>query len=92
MPGVRARGRAAIGLRGPSSAARSSDFSVVLHFPAIAVSFGVFLSGIIIGICIVLIWIFAGVSHLLRHHFFDCILAVFCCSFCLRVGGDLDGC
>ena len=36
-------------------------FSVVLHFPAIAVSFGVFLSGIIIGICIVLIWIFAGV-------------------------------
>ena len=38
-----------------------SCFKVVLHFPAIAVSFGVFLSGIIIGICIVLIWIFAGV-------------------------------
>ena len=61
MPGVRARGRAAIGLRGPSSAARSSDFPVVLHFPAIAVSFGVFFSGIFVGICIVLIWIFAGV-------------------------------
>ena len=61
MPGARARGRAAIaGLHGPSSAARSSGFSVVLHFPAIAVSFGVFFSGIITGICIVLIWIFAG--------------------------------
>ena len=61
MPGVRARGRAAIELRGPSSAARSSGSTVVLHFPAIAVSFGVFLSGIFVGICIVLIWIFAGV-------------------------------
>ena len=61
MPGVRARGRAAIELRGPSSAARSSGSTVVLHFPAIAVSFGVFLSGLFVGICIVLIWIFAGV-------------------------------
>ena len=61
MPGVRARGRAAIELRGPSSAARSSASTVVLHFPAIAVSFGVFLSGIFVGICIALIWVFAGV-------------------------------
>ena len=62
MPGARARGRAAIaGQRGPSSAARSSGFSVVLHFPSIAVSFGIFLSGVGTGICIVLFWIFAGV-------------------------------
>lgn len=62
VPGARARGRAAI-FSGSSTAAavRTTGFSAVLHFPAIAVSFGLFIGGVCTGICIVLVWIFARV-------------------------------
>jgi hypothetical protein len=57
----RARGRAAIVSGSSTATCQTTGFSAVLHFRAIAVSFGLFFGGVFTGVCITLVWIFAGV-------------------------------